>query len=241
MIIEAYYEDKFYYFRSNFPIDERGGYTEEIYENNEFIIIKQFLGAYVYELQYLDSYTMKTLFVESVPADIELSISNTTIKMGQNIELKAKILSNESVHGKLIFKINGRTLTYKNGSAIYFRVKNNTVTYNFTYYKALYPDNYTFTTVFGNGKYKRLYDTINFTLEETPIKLILDDVTATDNGQVKVTGKIIDEYGNNVVSREMIKVYINDKAIVTDNYSEITYNVFNGSVDFIFDIPENLL
>ena len=209
--------------------------------NGEYFPISSRGNNYVYELMYKNSHLNKTIMIKKPLADIQLSLSDTTIKMGQKIELKAKLLCNESVKGKLIFKINGRTLTDENGSALYFRVKNNTVTYNFTYDKVLYPDNYTFTAIFGNGKYKRLYDTKNFTLLKTQIKLITDKITVSDEGQVKVTGKIIDEFGNKVMTREILTIQVNDKDLRSPNYSINSYEVPNGTVNFIFDLPEKLL
>ncbi|OED29638.1 hypothetical protein NL43_07205 [Methanosphaera sp. WGK6] len=103
-----------------------------------------------------------TLTIEKRSAKLELK--QVTAKAGQTIKLSVKITdNNENVNnGKVVFKLNGKTLRDENGNNIYAVVEDSVATIEYTLPTKIAAKNYKLTAVFASGIYERV--DINSTL-----------------------------------------------------------------------------
>ena len=94
-----------------------------------------------------------------------ITTSDTTATTGQTVTLTATINSNKTINtGKVIFKINGKSIKDANGKVIYAQVTNNQISVEYTIPENMKQKNYTLTAVFIASEYDRLEDTKTLTI-----------------------------------------------------------------------------
>lgn len=100
---------------------------------------------------------------KEVPAMEIISDSQITIGQTSNITVKVTLGQTPINTGKVVLKINGKTLKDENGKVIYLKVQDGQVTFDVTLtsYK---PANYTFTATFIDTQYQRIEESTNITL-----------------------------------------------------------------------------
>lgn len=96
-----------------------------------------------------------TMDITKPQATIETNINTDNIKTGQTITITTKITANTqtTINGRVIYKINDKTLRDNNGKIIYGQVINGQATINYnipTYYT---PDTYTLTSTYIADNY----------------------------------------------------------------------------------------
>ena len=96
-----------------------------------------------------------------------LTTSNITATAGETITLTATITDNDKVinNGKVVFKINGKTVKDANGKVIYAKVVNNQVSVEYTLPADMKVNKYNLTAIFTSPDYERLEDTKTLTIE----------------------------------------------------------------------------
>jgi len=95
-----------------------------------------------------------------------LTTENITATAGDKITLKATITDNnkEINTGKIVFKINGKTVKDENGKVIYAKVVNNTVEFEYTLPESYKSGSYNITATFISADYDRLTDSKTLTV-----------------------------------------------------------------------------
>ncbi len=94
-----------------------------------------------------------------------ITTEDITTQAGATITLKAIINTDATINtGKIVFKINGKTLKDTNGKVIYAKVSNNEVTVEYTLPEEYTTGTYNITAVFISPDYKRLEDTKTLTV-----------------------------------------------------------------------------
>ena len=90
-----------------------------------------------------------------------LTTEDITANAGETITLKATITDNDKVinNGKIVFKINGKTVKDENGKVIYAKVSNNQVNFTYTLPADMKAKDYNITATFISSDYERLEDT----------------------------------------------------------------------------------
>ena len=90
-----------------------------------------------------------------------LETENVSGSAGTTIQLKATITDNNIVinTGKIVFKINGKTVKDENGKVIYAKVINNQAIVNYTLPADMKSKDYNITATFISSDYERLEDT----------------------------------------------------------------------------------
>ena len=85
---------------------------------------------------------------------------------GSTVQLKATITDGDKVinTGKVVFKINGKTVKDENGKVIYAKVVNNQVIVNYTLPADMKAKDYNITATFISSDYERLEDTKTLTV-----------------------------------------------------------------------------
>ena len=100
---------------------------------------------------------------KEVPTLEIISDSQITIGQTSNITVKATLGQTPLNTGKIVLRINGKTLKDENGKVIYLKVVDGQATFNVTLtsYK---PNNYTFTATFIDTQYQRVEKSTNINL-----------------------------------------------------------------------------
>ena len=97
------------------------------------------------------------------PKALTLETSDITATIGSNITLKATLSDNTINTGKMLFKINGKTVKDANGKVIYAKVVNGTasVDYLLDGYKT---GTYTITCIYTSSVYDRMQQNATLTI-----------------------------------------------------------------------------
>ena len=95
-----------------------------------------------------------------------LTTEEITATAGGKITLKATITDNDKIinTGKIVFKINGKTVKNENGKVIYAKVVNNTVEFEYTLPESYKTGSYNITATFISADYDRLTDSKTLTI-----------------------------------------------------------------------------
>ena len=95
-----------------------------------------------------------------------LTTESITATAGTTIQLKATITDGDKVinSGKVVFKINGKTVKDTNGKVIYAKIVNNQVIVNYTLLADMKAKEYNITATFISSDYERLEDTKTLTV-----------------------------------------------------------------------------
>ena len=90
-------------------------------------------------------------------ATMTMTTNTTTVKPGQTIKITVKITEKDTNvnEGRVLFKVNGKTMRDNEGYIIYHEVKDGLVTITYTIPENARAQDYTFTCVYGNKLYNR--------------------------------------------------------------------------------------
>ena len=90
-------------------------------------------------------------------ATMTMTTNTTTTKPGETIKITVKITEkdNNVNEGRVLFKVNGKTMRDNEGYIIYHEVKDGLVTITYTIPENARAQDYTFTCVYGNKLYER--------------------------------------------------------------------------------------
>ena len=174
-----------------------------------------------------------------------LTVYDTIGKANNTILLNATVKAvNSTVNdGKLVFKINGKTLRYDNGTPIYISIVNGKATYNYTIPCNWSAKNYTITAVYS-GTWEYNYSrSNNSTLTIVPTNnsntiIEVNPVTGVKNETIYLNASIHDMNGVKVDCGNVI-FKINGKTIRDSEGKPIYTAVHNGTVSYKFYIPYN--
>ena len=94
-----------------------------------------------------------------------ITTEDITASAGETITLIATINTGTTVNtGKIVFKINGKTVKDSNGKLIYAKVSNNQVNFTYTLSSDMKAKEYNLTATFISSDYDRLEDTKTLTV-----------------------------------------------------------------------------
>lgn len=155
-------------------------------DNNKIIYVKVVNGTAILEYTLPENWANKNLTIQAVysgSAKYESSRSqqeqinitkisptlkietDNEIKVGETRNITVKVLNTPTTlnTGKIVLKINGKTLKDENNKVIYLTVKDGQVTFevSFASYK---PKTYTISAIFIDNQYERIEDNVNVTL-----------------------------------------------------------------------------
>ena len=113
-----------------------------------------------------DKLTSEKTNITLIADEPTLTTEDVTATAGNKITLKATITDNNKVinTGKIVFKINGKTVKDENGKAIYAKVVNNTVEFEYTLPESYKAGMYNITATLISPDYDRLTDSKTLTI-----------------------------------------------------------------------------
>jgi sensor domain CHASE-containing protein len=142
--------------------------------------------------------------------------------------------------GKVVFKVNGKTLKDANGKVIYAKVINGTATItDYEVPSSWAKDNITIQAVYsGSSQCEALRTSANLTVTKDTPSITSSDVTASKGETVTLTATVSD--GNAPVNVGKVVFKVNGKTVKDANGKVVYAKVVNGTVSVEYTIPENM-
>ena len=170
--------------------------------------------------KYSEARSKATDVLDISQGTVTLTLDKQTItaKAGQTVTLRAKILdaTGDNINkGKVVFKLNGKTLKDNNGETLYAQVKDGEAVLDYTIPGIYSAKTYTLTAVYGGGNYQRAETTGKLILEKQAVTINTDTITTT-NGKTTIKAKIRDETGKLLVTNTKLAIKINQKTILNN-------------------------
>ncbi|WP_323737527.1 hypothetical protein PXD04_11475 (plasmid) [Methanosphaera sp. ISO3-F5] len=192
-------------------------YVEAVYGGNE---------------NYTSSRTKSTniLNITEGTAKVSLDKSSFTVKSGEKITLRAKIVdaNGDNINrGKVVFKLNGKTLTDKNGKTLQAKVVNGEAVLEYTIPSTYSAKTYNLTAVYGGEGYTRSQTSGKLTITKKGVIINTDSIT-TKNNKTTLKATIRDETGELLVRNTNLAIKVNGKTILKG------VNSTNGKIDLSF-------
>ncbi|OED30412.1 hypothetical protein [Methanosphaera sp. WGK6] len=173
----------------------------------------------------------------------KLELEPVTVKAGETATLTVKITddtTNNTVNsGKVVFKLNGKTLKDAEGKTIYATVENGIATVQYTIPENYSAKEYTLTAVFADSAYEKVESTTTLTVTKRTAKLELEPVTVKAGETATLTVKITDDTTNNTVNSGKVVFKLNGKTLKDAEGKTIYATVENGIATAQYTIPEN--
>lgn len=161
---------------------------------------------------------------------------------GTNVTITANVnfkLNDSKVNeGKVLFKINGKTIKNENGTTLTVDVKNGTAKYNFILAPIYSPRNYTITVVYTNG-YCRAETKSTLTVKKLEAKLISPSISV-NNKVLSVKAKLVDS-SNRIIkyNTSVVSFKINGNTIRDSNGNALLFSIVDGIIDFNYTLSDN--
>jgi hypothetical protein len=178
--------------------------------------------------------------------DPELIIDTTEFTAGESATITATIYLGDNImninKGKVVFKVNGKTLKDAQGKVIYAKVVNGTATIeNYEVPTSWTKEGTTITATYsGSSEVSKLTSQETaITISQPEVKLTTDNVTATTGSTIQLKAKI--QMGENPITTGKIVFKVNGKT-VKDEKGKVVYAQVNenGEVTVNYTIPENM-
>ena len=163
-------------------------------------------------------------------AKVSLDKSSFTVKSGETITLRAKIVdaNGDNINrGKVVFKLNGKTLTDKNGKTLQANVAGGEAVLEYTIPSTYSSRTYNLTAVYGGEGYTRSQTTGKLTINKKGVTINTDSIT-TKNNKTTLKATITDETGELLVRNTNLAIKANGITILNG------VNSTNGKIDLSF-------
>ena len=192
-------------------------------------IVATYLGNDAYD----DSVSEKAdVIITLRTANIDVLTNGTKVKVGDTTSIIAHVYYNNTLvnEGKVIFKLNGKTLKDDDGNIIFVKVENGVAKLDYTITSIYSAKEYTLTAVFSGKDYNRVATESHLTVLRTNTHIQAEMVNITSNNAT-VSLKIFDEK-NNLINRDTkVTVKVNGKTV----YNQII--VSNGVANLNLNLP----
>ena len=187
---------------------------------------------------YATSTTTSTLTIEEPVT--QLTIEDVTLTAGQTVTLTAKVtdqLQNNITGGKVVFKINGKTIKNETtGKVIYIKVTNGIAQLEYTVPDSYAGKNITIQAVYsGTSKYNSERAEYNTIIEKAVPTLTTQDINTTKESTITLTATITDN--NKIINTGKIVFKINGKTLKDANGKVIYAKITNNTVSFEYTLP----
>jgi len=176
--------------------------------------------------------------------EYSLKINTIEFTQGTNTTVSASIYSGDDVaanisNGKIVFKVNGKTLKDSNGKIIYAKIVNGTATIEDYEVPSTWKEGSTIQAVYsGSAQCKKLNsEKTNITITKEETTLTITPIEQTRPGQ---TTTLTATLSDNTINTGKIVFKINGKSVKDENGKIIYAKVTNGTVSVDYTIPESM-
>ena len=190
---------------------------------------------------YIATNTSNIVSVESLKTSIILN--NITTKYNDTTTIVVGVIDefgNDVNGGKVIVKINGKTLKDTDGNIIFAYVTNGTAKITTTL--SMKPKTYNITAVYGGKSYYESARTNNSTLIITKRDAVVsfEDIPQPEAGSdVEIKVKVVDADADTLVNTGCVILKLNGKTLKDTDGQIIYTNVINGTAVVKYNIPSN--
>ena len=185
---------------------------------------------------------------DNTPKYIEpsaLKVDTTEFTIGTTATITASIYQGDEIittinNGKVVFKVNGKTLKDSNGKVIYAKVVNGTATIeNYTIPTSWNKDGLTISAVYSGSSQ---CDALRSTAEEITIiqsqpTITTEDITATIAETITLKATITD--GSNIINNGKVVFKVNGKTVKDVSGKTIYAKISNGIASVEYTIPDS--
>ncbi|OED30033.1 right-handed parallel beta-helix repeat-containing protein [Methanosphaera sp. WGK6] len=184
--------------------------------------------------------TTAKLVIKRLPTTIK--VDPVTAHIGDVITLTATITDSENnaiTNGKVIFKVNGKTLRDAEGNTIYATVKDGKyVVENITVLSGWAKTSSVITAVYGGyGDFENSRSNTTFTVTKREAKATIDSVTAKAGETVTFTVKLTDDI---TVTGGKVVFKLNGKTLRDDNGKVLYGTVTDGVAKVTYTLPAKM-
>ncbi|WP_288652914.1 carboxypeptidase regulatory-like domain-containing protein, partial [uncultured Methanosphaera sp.] len=200
-----------------------------VWHKENTTIVATYLGNDAYD----DSVSEKAdVIITLRTANIDVLTNGTKVKVGDTTSIIAHVYYNNTLvnEGKVIFKLNGKTLKDDDGNIIFVKVENGVAKLDYTITSIYSAKEYTLTAVFSGKDYNRVATESHLTVLRTNTHIQAEMVNITSNNAT-VSIKIFDEKNNTVQRNTKVTVKVNGKTF----YNQII--VSNGVANLNLNLP----
>ena len=178
---------------------------------------------------------------------LEIKVDTTSFTIGENANITASIYYNNEVltdinKGKVVFKVNGKTLKDSEGKVIYAKIVNGTTSIiNYEVPESWDKDNIKIEAVYSGSaqctalRSQKTDMTINKIV--TP-SITTEDITATTQSDITLTAQVM--LAKDLESKAKVVFKINGKSVKDSNGKVIYAQVNNGVVSVNYTLPSTL-
>ena len=202
--------------------------------------------TFIYEGNEIFNPTNTTIHIKIMKMKTKVVIEPVNAQIGDKINLKATVTDengNPVTEGRLVFKVNGKTIKDTNGNIIYATIKdgiamieNYTVPANWFKIESVLSAVYGGTSIYEQTRTNNTIP-MNITKKTATMTMTTNTTTAKPGQTIKITVKITEKDTNVNEGRVLFKV--NGKTM-RDNEGYIIYHeVKDGLVTIDYTIPEN--
>ena len=197
---------------------------------------------------YIGSEKEITINVTQAINDYFLKVDTTEFTIGDNATIQAGIyygddtkyaLVENITKGKVVFKVNGKTLKDSNNKVIYAKIVNGTATIeNYYIPESWDKNNITIEAVYsGSTQCNSLRSNKEqMTITSSKLTITTSDIQASKTGTINLTATI--NY-NNIISQAKIVFKINGKTVKDANGKVIYAKVINNKVNLEYTLPDS--
>ena len=182
---------------------------------------------------------------EPIIVEPELRIDTIEFTVGSPATITASIYKGDEVDstiskGKVVFKVNGKTLKDSTGKVIYAKVTGGVATItDYEVPSSWAKDNVTIQAVYsGSSQCDALRAEANLTVTKDSPAITTSDVTASKGETVTLTATVA--AGNTPVNVGKVVFKVNGKTVKDSNGKVIYASVVNGQVSVNYTVPENM-
>lgn len=181
-----------------------------------------------------------TILSEETPVT-NINIEDVTLKSGQQVILTTTVtdqFGNSINGGKVVFKINGKSIKDQNGKVIYAKVVDGIATIEYTVPESMAGQDINITATYtGTNKYNKETTTKTITVEKTSATLTITPITEEITANTTITLKAQVTASDNPVRNGKIVFKINGKTIKDENGKVIYANLnSDGEVTIDYNI-----
>ena len=188
-------------------------------------------------------FAMGTILVISNPTEKILKIDTTEFTAGQNATISASIYSGDNIvsninKGKVVFKVNGKSLKDANGKVIYAKVVNGTATIENYEIPSSWKEGSTIQAVYSGSTEcdKLTSDATEITITQQTPTITTEDITATAGSTITLKATINTDV---TINNGKVVFKINGKTVKDSNGKVIYAKVNNNTVSVEYTLPEN--
>ena len=162
----------------------------------------------------------------------QLTIDEVTLTAGQNVTLTARLtdqLENNITGGKVVFKVNGKTLKDANGKVIYAKVTDGVATAEYAVVESMADTNITVQATYtGTSKYNKETSEITVQVTKPEATLTIDELPESIQANTNITITARVQAGTTPITTGKVVFKLNGKTLKDNNGKVIYAKVVDG-------------